>query len=298
MIDGVTITNRTTGDVYQDTVDLQSTLYRIADGALIGGLGGGSAFGAVGGAAGAGLTSKMAGSLSDFSKCVASATGSDLIGNLAANIAAGVGGTVVGGTAGSAMASNVQLYNQSKDDERQLAGDTGKKSPSAFSLAMQGIVNGVNAIIGVGGGEPPMASLGVVLAESTVANGVSGTPGYVPDNATLASGGNNNRLPIPETVTADNGLQVESNPKHTPGMPGNRPNASTEPSDSLPLFNSSIQGGEKTRFAIDSDGNINRYYSDGNGVYHWTGSTGDSRAPIDVSTIPISVKRSPGFKGK
>ncbi|WP_129561763.1 hypothetical protein [Paraburkholderia dokdonensis] len=120
----------------------------VAGGALIGGLGGGSAFSTIGGAAGAGLASKMAGSLNDISKGVASATGSDLIGNLAANIAAGVGGAVVGGTAGSAMASNVHLYNQSVDDERALTGDPGKKSPSLFSLAMQGIANGLSAIIG------------------------------------------------------------------------------------------------------------------------------------------------------
>lgn len=122
--------------------------------------------------------------------------------------------------------------------------------------------------------------------------------GYVPDNATLASGGNNNRLPIPETVTADNGLQVESNPKHTEGMPGNRPNAGTEPQNSLDLFNSSVPGGDGVRYAIDSNGNINRFYSDGNGVYRWSGATGDSSAPLNVSKIPIDVKRTLGFKGK
>ncbi|MFM0393753.1 hemagglutinin repeat-containing protein [Paraburkholderia phytofirmans] len=270
----------------------------VAGGALIGGLGGGSAFSTIGGAAGAGLASKMAGSLNDISKGVASATGSDLIGNLAANIAAGVGGAVVGGTAGSAMASNVHLYNQSIDDERQLTGEPGKKSPTLFSLAMQGIANGLNAIVGVGGGGPPAASPGVVLAETGAANTVPKTPGYVPDNATLASGGNNNRLPIPETVTADNGLQVESNPKHTEGLPGNRPNAGTEPQNSLDLFNSSVPGGDGVRYAIDSNGNINRFYSDGNGVYHWSGATGDSSAPLNVSKIPIDVKRTLGFKGK
>ncbi|WP_156132348.1 hypothetical protein [Paraburkholderia terrae] len=110
----------------------------------------------------------------------------------------------------------------------------------------------------------------------------------MPDNATLASGGKNNRLPIPETVTADNGLQVESNPKHTPGMPGNRPNADTEPSGSLDLFNSSIPGGEKTRCAIDSEGNINRFYSDRNGVYQvfqiW-----NAAAPNEYLTAIVSV---------
>jgi filamentous hemagglutinin len=123
-------------------------------------------------------------------------------------------------------------------------------------------------------------------------------PGYVPDNATIASTGNNSRLPIPETVTADNGLQVESNPKHTTGMQGNRPNAGSEPTNSLDLFNSSIQGGDGVRYAIDSQGNINRFYDNGNGVYHWSGSTGDASAPLNVSKIPIDVRRSLGFKGK
>jgi len=49
---------------------------------------------------------------------------------------------------------------------------------------------------------------------------------------------------------------------------------------------------------IDSNGNINRFSSDGNGVFHWSGSTGDSSAPLNVSKIPIVVKRALGFKGK
>ncbi|NML34247.1 hemagglutinin repeat-containing protein, partial [Paraburkholderia antibiotica] len=172
---------------------------QVAGGALIGGLGGGSALSTIGGAAGAGVASKMAGSLNDISKGVASATGSELIGNLAANIAAGVGGAVVGGTAGAAMASNVQLYNQSMDDERALTGDPGKKSPSLFSLALQGIANGLNAIIGMGGGMPPGASPGAVLVESAVAQAagagmLSGgsVAGYGAGNTTLNSGNDAN----------------------------------------------------------------------------------------------------------
>ncbi|NML30422.1 hypothetical protein [Paraburkholderia antibiotica] len=124
------------------------------------------------------------------------------------------------------------------------------------------------------------------------------TLGYVPDNATLANSGRDDRLPIPEQVTADNGLEVKSNSKHTPGMDGNRSNAGTEPRNSLDLFNSSVPGGEGVRYAIDSNGNINRFFSDGNGVYHWSGATGDSSAPLNVSKIPIDVKRALGFKGK
>ncbi|WWQ33587.1 hemagglutinin repeat-containing protein (plasmid) [Ralstonia solanacearum] len=108
----------------------------------------------------------------------------------------------------------------------------------------------------------------------------------------------NNRMPIPEKVTADNGLQVESNPKHTPGMSGNRPSAGTEPRNSLDLFNSSVAGKEGTRYAIDGDGNINRFSANGNGVYHWSGSTGDEKNPLDTSSIPVKVKRDLGFRGK
>lgn len=182
-----------------------------------------------------------------------------------------------------------------------MTGDAQNKiSESPAALVVQGIANGLSAVGGIEGGGPT-ASPGLQLADSAAGQAAApsqGVAGQVPENATLASGGNNNRLPIPEKVTADNGLQVESNPKHTPDMPGNRPNAGTEPSDSLDLFNSSIPSGDKTRYAIDSDGNINRFYSDGNGVYHWTGSTGDARSPLDVSSIPIDIKRALGFKGR
>jgi hypothetical protein len=69
-----------------------------------------------------------------------------------------------------------------------LTGDPGKKSPTLFSLAMQSIANGLNAIIGVGGGVPPAASPGVVLAESAAATVVPKGLGYVPSTATLNNG--------------------------------------------------------------------------------------------------------------
>lgn len=172
-----------------------------------------------------------------------------------------------------------------------LGGPTGPKGPSGTAGA---VVTPVPCPVGPG-------ACGMVVTPVV-------TPGSgLPDNAlTSSSGGKdnangsngNNRLPIPDTVTADNGLQIQSNSKHTAGMPGNRPNAGIEPRNSLDLFNSSIPGGEKSRYAIDAEGSINRFYSDGNGVYHWSGSTGDAKAPLDVSSIPISVRRALGFKGK
>lgn len=45
-------------------------------------------------------------------------------------------------------------------------------------------------------------------------------------------------------------------------------------------------------------GSVNRFSTDGNGVYHWSGSTGDASTPLDVSKVPIDVKRLLGFKGR
>jgi len=75
-------------------------------------------------------------------------------------------------------------------------------------------------------------------------------------------------------------------------------NAGTEPRNSLDLFNSSIPGDSKTRYAIDESRTINRVQSDGNDVYHWSGSTGDENEKLLSSKIPIDVRRKLGFKGK
>ncbi|WP_250527496.1 hemagglutinin repeat-containing protein, partial [Caballeronia sp. GAWG2-1] len=194
-------------------------------GALIGGLGGG-AFSAFGGAAGAAISSKLADQTKAAADAVTGATGSSLMGNLAGNILSGLAGAAVGGTAGAAMGSNVNLYNQGNDkdaaakDSRVKAviaqalgnppdfnaislgtlidqfvglmksGAQAKMSESPADLMAQGAANGLNAIVGTGGGKPPAASPGVVLADSTAANAVPGTPGYVPGNA-IFNGSNN-----------------------------------------------------------------------------------------------------------
>jgi filamentous hemagglutinin len=193
-----------------------------AGGALIGGLGGGSAFSTIGGAAGAGMSSLLAPQTKAFSDAVSDATGSSLIGNLAGNIASGIGGAIMGGTAGAAGASNVNLYNQGNNKDEDKArhlveqaigvppgattgqsigslvdqfigmvkgGAAEKMSESSSDLVAQGVANGLNAVVGTGGGKPPAASPGVVLADSTAANAVPGTPGHAPSNAILNNDG-------------------------------------------------------------------------------------------------------------
>jgi filamentous hemagglutinin len=106
-----------------------------------------------------------------------------------------------------------------------------------------------------------------------------------------------NRLPIPSATIGSNGLPIESNGKHTPGLPGYNPNAGTEPRNSLELFNSSVpstKDGDTTRYTISPSGDIDRFFEDGNGTYHWSGSTRDSKAPLDPQKIPIGIRRLAG----
>ena len=98
-----------------------------------------------------------------------------------------------------------------------------------------------------------------------------------------------NRLPIPEPIKANNGLIIESNPKHTLGGTGNRPNAGIEPKDSLKLFESSVEGGKK-RYAIDSEGRIHQFNSNKEGDrWHWAGRTGkDQRVEQQINPSDIN----------
>jgi hypothetical protein len=129
------------------------------------------------------------------------------------------------------MASNVNLYNQSRDTEAaakdaqvraivaQALGDRpdfnsvplgtlidqfigqvklgaqGKMSESPTDLMTQGAANGIAAGIGTGGGKPPTPGAGGVMVEGAgqALNAVPGTPGYLVGYAILntGSGGEN-----------------------------------------------------------------------------------------------------------
>jgi filamentous hemagglutinin len=78
---------------------------------------------------------------------------------------------------------------------------------------------------------------------------------------------------------------------------GSRPNAGVEPKNSLDLFGSSVLGGKK-RYAKDEDGSVHQFTNANDGTWHWAGSTGDERAPLNKADIPQSVKDVLGIKGK
>jgi filamentous hemagglutinin len=94
------------------------------------------------------------------------------------------------------------------------------------------------------------------------------------------------RLPIPKPTVGSNGISIESNGKHTPGMPGYNPSAGTEPRNSLEIFDHSISTKDPSvRLAVDQNGDVHRFFDDGNGSFHWSGSTADARAPITIDEL-------------
>ncbi|MBO4458220.1 MAG: hypothetical protein J5802_10915 [Butyrivibrio sp.] len=109
------------------------------------------------------------------------------------------------------------------------------------------------------------------------------------------------RLPVGKKVTASNGLDYESNAKHTPGAQGNRRNAGTEPRNSLELFEKSVptKKDPDVRFSYDKGtGTVHRFYNDGNGTWHWSGSTNQGPNSLRGDDIPIDIKRLFNIKSK
>gem|GEM_PF-2128959 len=105
------------------------------------------------------------------------------------------------------------------------------------------------------------------------------------------------RLPIPKPTVGSNGIPVESNGKHTPGLPGYSPNEGTEPRESIELFGTSVASPARpndVRYAVDTQGEIHRFSNNGLGVWHWSGSTADENAPLNGSVIPNGIRQLPG----
>ena len=102
-------------------------------------------------------------------------------------------------------------------------------------------------------------------------------------------------VPVPERKKASNGLGYKSNPKHTPGQPGNRPNAGTEPRDSFELFGDSTPSNKnpRQRYTYEkSTGTLHRFSpteNDGS-LWHWSGSTNQGPNSLKGSQVPNDIK--------
>lgn len=100
-------------------------------------------------------------------------------------------------------------------------------------------------------------------------------------------------VPVKEKTVASNGLTYKSNPKHTLGQPGNRPDAGIEPRNSLELFGKSVPSTQKMghRYTFDKSTNtLHRFFSDGHGVWHWSGSTNQGANSLKGSEVPNDIK--------
>ena len=113
-------------------------------------------------------------------------------------------------------------------------------------------------------------------------------------SAGLNKGEKGTRIPVKDRVTAENGLDYQSNPKHTLGQVGNRPNAGIESQNSLDLFNKSVESSKQpgVRFAYDeSTGTLHRFADSNDGSWHWNGSTNQGNNSLKSSQVPIDIIR-------
>ncbi|OWO85580.1 hypothetical protein B5C26_02365, partial [Photorhabdus luminescens] len=129
-----------------------------------------------------------------------------------------------------------------------------------------------------GGSEETTQEIVKIMGQTGIAASAGVAGGIGKAGAKGVKGG---AIPVPNPVTANNGLVYKSNPKHTLGGDGNRLSAGIEPQNSFNLFEKSIPTKDpKVRLAIDEKGNIHRFFNerkDGSGSFHWSGSTGDGK---------------------
>jgi hypothetical protein len=166
-------------------------------------LSGGNVGGAVVGSLGGDALQSLAQPIINQAVSQLPADAQDAARNALNDIVATAGGALGGALAGSGSqgsitgagsAANNEVYNRQIHDEDQLTGESGSSSPfsqSPLVLVWQSIANGLNAIMGMTGGEPPVAP-GTSMVDSATGEAVNvapGTPGYVPSNATFNSGG-------------------------------------------------------------------------------------------------------------
>ena len=101
-------------------------------------------------------------------------------------------------------------------------------------------------------------------------------------------------IPVQNITRAANGFYYKSNPKHTLGQTGRISNAGIEPRNSLDMFGRSVQSTKhpNQRFFFDTDTKtLHRFFNDGNGTWHWSGSTNQGVNSLRLNQVPIDIRR-------
>ena len=173
------------------------------------------------------------------------------------------------------------------------------------ALAAAGAVGG-NIVVTESSAATAVGSIGAILTGEQIASLVQGAGAILMASASgphgkPGSSSGKSGVPVKERTRASNGLYYQSNPKHTPGQPGNRPNAGIEPRNSLELFEQSVPSTQNPtqRYTYDSASQtLHRFFSDGHGTWHWSGSTQQGSNSIPGSSVPTDIKRLFGLKMK
>ncbi|WP_143301092.1 hypothetical protein [Burkholderia pseudomallei] len=173
----------------------------------------------VGGSAGAAMASnvELYNAGNDPQKTDDRATIAGLQGLLNQAVAAGAKGlstianarNAIGNTIGDAVDSAASQFGTLMKRDAQ-----DKISQSPAQLISQGVANGVGAVVGMGGGEPPATSGGTVLVNAAGGQVVGAAAGSkTPDNVLLADGDGNSR-PSPRQSELD--VQSDLGSGHNP----------------------------------------------------------------------------------
>ncbi|CAJ7976051.1 haemagglutinin [Burkholderia pseudomallei] len=173
----------------------------------------------VGGSAGAAMASnvELYNAGKDLQKADDRATIAGLQGLLNQAVAAGAKGlstianarNAIGNTIGDAVDSAASQFGTLMKRDAQ-----DKISQSPAQLISQGVANGVGAVVGMGGGEPPATSGGTVLVNAAGGQVVGAAAGSkTPDNVLLADGDGNSR-PSPRQSELD--VQSDLGSGHNP----------------------------------------------------------------------------------
>ena len=181
----------------------------------------------------------------------------------------------------------------------------------SYANAIYGVVNLASGLkkITTSGGSVVVNSVGEVT--QVVSGSIEGVEkaikGFVVsaistmNGASTPSGKGKGSIPVKDKTTALNGLSYQSNPKHTPGQPGYRSNAGVEPKNSLDLFGESTPSTLKPnqRYTYNKETNtLHRFFEDGNGTWHWSGSTKQGANSITGNQVPNDIKKLFNLTGK
>ena len=165
--------------------------------------------------------------------------------------------------------------------------DTGKNMTIGGTVASE---SGVGIVISVGGVLVIVKGFEVIIDVGTNLGKDFGALIQEFGKQKKNSGSN---IPVEQKTRASNGLDYQSNPKHTPGQAGSRPNAGIEPKNSLELFEESVESVDKPdqRYTYDeTTGTLHRFFNDGNGTWHWSGSTNQGENSLRSSDVPSDIK--------